>query len=84
MILNGMHLLITGSNGLLGQKLVELLARQPGLRVHACGQGENRLKLPAGVGYSALDIRDSERGDSCCGHDPCGRLRARARHLRCH
>jgi dTDP-4-dehydrorhamnose reductase len=61
MILNGMHLLITGSNGLLGQKLVELLARQPGLRVHACGQGENRLKLPAGVGYSALDIRDAEQ-----------------------
>jgi dTDP-4-dehydrorhamnose reductase len=55
-----MHVLITGSNGLLGQKLVELLAQQPGLHVHACGQGENRLQLPATVAYSPLDIRDAE------------------------
>jgi len=56
-----MRVLVTGSNGLLGQKLLELLSRQAGLQVYACGQGENRLLLPIGTHYSTLDIRDAEQ-----------------------
>lgn len=38
-----MKLLLTGSNGLLGQKLVELLHQQPGIELVATARGANRL-----------------------------------------
>ncbi|MVN76815.1 sugar nucleotide-binding protein [Hymenobacter sp. HMF4947] len=38
-----MKILITGSNGLLGQKLVELLYQQPGIELVATARGANRL-----------------------------------------
>jgi dTDP-4-dehydrorhamnose reductase len=37
-----MRVLITGSNGLLGNKLLNLLASEPGIEVHATGRGPNR------------------------------------------
>ena len=39
-------ILITGSNGLLGQKLVELIAQKTNYQLIATSRGENRLHLP--------------------------------------
>ena len=51
--------LVTGSNGLLGQKLVLLLQQQAGWRVVATARGENRFKSPLGAfEYRPLDITD--------------------------
>ncbi|MCU0432593.1 MAG: SDR family oxidoreductase [Bacteroidia bacterium] len=57
-------ILITGSNGLLGQKLVyNLLGRnRSGSSFHiiATSKGENRLRLQQGYTYVPLDITDAE------------------------
>lgn len=49
-------ILITGSNGLLGQKLVELLVQQPTIKVIATARGENRLPFTEGYEYCSMDI----------------------------
>ena len=51
-----MKFLITGSNGLLGQKLVKLLANQPDIEFLATSTGENRIKSITGFDYASLDI----------------------------
>lgn len=51
-----MRLLITGSNGLLGQKLVKLLANVSGIEIFATSLGENRIKLITDFNYQSLDI----------------------------
>ena len=51
-----MKILITGSNGLLGQKLVKLLANQPDIEFLATSTGENRIKSITGFDYASLDI----------------------------
>lgn len=52
-----MRLLITGSNGLLGQKLIELLGEKPGFTVLATGRGECRIAaLPQNTCYQTCDI----------------------------
>lgn len=65
-----MKILVTGSNGLLGQKIIygllgDPLCRIPGdiqkkikseVRIIACGKGENRLKRTDGYIYESLDI----------------------------
>jgi len=49
--------LLTGSNGLLGQKLVNLLAGKPGYQLLATARGENRLgKVGKPYDYAELDI----------------------------
>lgn len=53
-------ILITGSNGLLGQKLVYRLLKQTDVEVIATSKGENRLKLQSGYMYHALDITDEQ------------------------
>ena len=55
-----MKILITGSNGLLGQKLLALLPQQPGVAVVATARGANRVadffpKVP----FVALDVTDA-------------------------
>lgn len=52
-------ILIIGANGLLGQKLVERLHREPGVALLATGRGPNRLGewFPA-VSYQSLDVSD--------------------------
>lgn len=52
-----MKILLTGSNGLLGQKLVALLLRTPGVELIATGRGTNRLAghYPA-LRYRPLDV----------------------------
>lgn len=53
-----MKILITGSNGLLGQKLVYKLKQKPGVTLIATARGENRLVDKSGYVYDSLDITD--------------------------
>lgn len=52
-----MRLLITGSNGLLGQKLVDKLSDLSNIELAASSRGENRNKDYRGIYYS-LDLED--------------------------
>ncbi len=51
-----MKILITGSNGLLGQKLVHLLAQKSGIQLIATSRGGNRLAFKDGYEYQEMDI----------------------------
>jgi dTDP-4-dehydrorhamnose reductase len=55
-----MKILLTGSNGLLGQKLVELLHQHPDVTLVATSRGANRLagRFPA-LRYRPLDVTDA-------------------------
>lgn len=53
-----MKVLITGSNGLLGQYLVELLSSLPAYEVIATGRGANRLRLQKGYQYESVNLAD--------------------------
>ena len=55
-----MKILLTGANGLLGQKLVALLHRAPGVELIATARGVNRLaaSYPA-LYYRPLDVTDA-------------------------
>jgi dTDP-4-dehydrorhamnose reductase len=54
--------LITGANGLLGQKLVQKLKDEPEYQVFATGRGKCRLPVSWGKGYQwlELDVTDLE------------------------
>jgi len=51
-----MKILVTGSNGLLGQKLVYNLVNDSSIILIATARGENRLMLQNGYQYEPLDI----------------------------
>ena len=53
-------ILITGANGLLGQKLVSLLSNQENVHLLATARGECRFSIPANVSYQNLDITNAE------------------------
>jgi dTDP-4-dehydrorhamnose reductase len=54
-----MRILLTGSNGLLGQKLVELLRQQAGVEVIATSRGANKLaELYPDLYFVPLDVTD--------------------------
>lgn len=53
-----MKVLITGSNGLLGQYLVQRLSALPEYEVTATGRGANRLRLQAGYKYESVNLAD--------------------------
>jgi dTDP-4-dehydrorhamnose reductase len=54
-----MKILLTGSNGLLGQKLVQLLLGQPEVEVVATARGVNRLAdLHPALRFMQLDVTD--------------------------
>lgn len=53
-------ILITGANGLLGQKLVELLRNRPDVALTATARGENRLPETRGYTYCEMDITDAD------------------------
>jgi dTDP-4-dehydrorhamnose reductase len=55
--------LITGSNGLLGQKLIYQLIGYPEYQVFASSRGENRTLLKKRYEYIPLDITDKEEID---------------------
>jgi len=54
-------ILITGSNGLLGQKLVKLFLTQKYFEIHAIARGENRLKNKSGYTYYSMDITEHDK-----------------------
>lgn len=55
-----MKILLTGSNGLLGQKLVALLYDMPGVELVATARGSNRLAKPyATLRFVSLDVTDA-------------------------
>lgn len=54
-------ILVTGSNGLLGQKIVYGLLGQEGVQCIATSRGENRLRQTSGYKYVPLDITDPEQ-----------------------
>ncbi|MFM2376605.1 MAG: hypothetical protein RLZZ165_1702 [Bacteroidota bacterium] len=49
-------IVITGANGLLGQKLVQKLARREAVHLIATGIGRNRLPIEEGYVYEKMDI----------------------------
>jgi dTDP-4-dehydrorhamnose reductase len=49
---------VTGSNGLLGQKLIKLLIRQDDLKLFALSRGQNRLIETRGYTYYNIDLTD--------------------------
>lgn len=51
-----MRILITGSNGLLGQKLVAALRNDPEVELIATGRGADRTPDPLGDRYRSMDI----------------------------
>ena len=55
-----MKILITGSNGLLGQKLVYKLVEDTSVELIATARGENRLRLQEGYTYMSMDISNDE------------------------
>lgn len=54
-------ILITGSNGLLGQKLVYLLANHSDITLIATARGKNRLPFTEGYEYQEMDITNPEQ-----------------------
>lgn len=62
-----MKILVTGSNGLLGQKLIQKLAGDKETEVIATARGENRLPSTEGYTYVPLDITDKAAIDEVFG-----------------
>lgn len=54
------RILITGANGLLGQKLVDLLVKQPNVELVATARGANRLPFSEGYTYRSMDITNRQ------------------------
>lgn len=54
-------ILLTGANGLLGQKLVGLLREQPNVEFVATARGDNRLPYADGYIYRAMNITDRQQ-----------------------
>lgn len=57
-------ILITGSNGLLGQKLVHKLKEKPNINIIASSKGENRISDQAGYRYESFDITNQSEVDA--------------------
>lgn len=51
---------ITGSNGLLGQKLIKLFLTKPGYEIHGLSRGENRMDNRKGYQYHEIDLRNKD------------------------
>lgn len=57
------RILITGANGLLGQKLIDLYLGKPGKEIFATGIGECRHPRKSEFTYDILDIGDKQQVD---------------------
>lgn len=55
-----MKILITGANGLLGQKLIELIIKDKSVEVVATARGSNRLSVKEGYLFVSMDITNKE------------------------
>jgi dTDP-4-dehydrorhamnose reductase len=63
-VIHPTRILITGSNGLLGQKLVELLLTQPHVHTIATASGKNRLPFTQGYEYHEMDVTSAANIDT--------------------
>ena len=54
-------ILITGSNGLLGQKLIQFFSQQSDYNVIGCSRGENRITSIDNFTYYNVDITDKNK-----------------------
>ncbi|MBX0291064.1 NAD(P)-dependent oxidoreductase [Hymenobacter sp. HSC-4F20] len=65
-----MKILVTGSNGLLGQKLIALLRQQPQVEVIATSRGSNKLAaLYPDVRFLSLDVTDATQVATVLAHE---------------
>lgn len=55
-----MKIIVTGSNGLLGQKLVYALKEKQGISLIACARGSNRIKDKKGYVYESIDLSERD------------------------
>jgi dTDP-4-dehydrorhamnose reductase len=55
------RIMVTGSNGLLGQKITDLSLLDPEIELIATSVGPNRYLLKAGYTYEELDVLDPQR-----------------------
>lgn len=55
------RVMITGSNGLLGQKLIDLYLTLPDVELIATAQGENRHPIKEGYVFASMDITQHEQ-----------------------
>lgn len=55
------NILITGSNGLLGQKLIEILSSENTYNIYGVSRGKNRIRKNNGFTYFDLDLTDSDK-----------------------
>lgn len=60
-------ILVTGSNGLLGQKLTERILAKNDFELVATGKGVNRYAVKEGYTYAEMDILDAESIDNVIG-----------------
>lgn len=58
--------MVTGSNGLLGQKLIHALVQRSDLELIATARGTNRLQAQAGYTYYSLDVREQAQVLELC------------------
>lgn len=61
---SALRILITGSNGLLGQKLIAALRNDPSVELIATSRGEDRSPEPLGTRYRSMDITMQEEVDA--------------------
>lgn len=54
-------ILVTGSNGLLGQKIIYALRNKEGIRCISTSRGHNRMKAQDGYIYESLDLSDKNQ-----------------------
>ena len=59
--MNKLKILVTGSNGLLGQKIVYQLAKRKNVELFATAKGPNRLKEKIGYQFIDLDITSKDQ-----------------------
>ncbi|HOZ82397.1 MAG TPA: dTDP-4-dehydrorhamnose reductase [Bacteroidia bacterium] len=55
-----LRILLTGSNGLLGQKIVYAAIKHSDIQLLATSKGENRLHTKAGYDYVSMDITNAD------------------------
>lgn len=53
-------ILVTGSNGFIGQKVLDVLLSQSQVEVLACSRGEDRYCGPGNYAYASLDVLDKD------------------------
>jgi dTDP-4-dehydrorhamnose reductase len=61
-----MKIMVTGSNGLLGQKLIHQLAHRADVELLATARGANRLRMQEGYSYAPLDVTNAQEVIDLC------------------